>query len=55
VDADAGTVRIGDDRELPYDTLVYALGGVAGTSAVRGLRNIHVRSCAKPSRPPMTL
>ncbi|MFF4402697.1 NAD(P)/FAD-dependent oxidoreductase [Streptomyces sp. NPDC001480] len=36
VDADAKTVRIDDDRELPYDTLVYGLGGVAGTSAVPG-------------------
>ncbi|MGW7256785.1 NAD(P)/FAD-dependent oxidoreductase [Streptomyces sp. NPDC054834] len=36
VDADARTVRIDDDRELPYDTLVYGLGGVAGTSAVPG-------------------
>ena len=36
VDADAKTVRIDDDRVLPYDTLVYGLGGVAGTSAVPG-------------------
>ncbi|MFD5452546.1 NAD(P)/FAD-dependent oxidoreductase [Streptomyces sp. NPDC003470] len=36
VDADARTVRIDDDRVLPYDTLVYALGGVADTAAVPG-------------------
>ncbi|MEU7890200.1 FAD-dependent oxidoreductase [Microbispora bryophytorum] len=36
VDANAKTVRIDDERVLPYDTLVYALGGVADTSAVPG-------------------
>ncbi|WP_037671072.1 NAD(P)/FAD-dependent oxidoreductase [Streptomyces griseus] len=36
VDANARTVRIDDDRVLHYDTLVYALGGVADTSAVPG-------------------
>ncbi|MGW0951516.1 NAD(P)/FAD-dependent oxidoreductase [Streptomyces sp. NPDC002545] len=36
VDADAKTVRIDDDRVLPYDTLVYGLGSVADTSAVPG-------------------
>lgn len=36
VDTDARTVRIDDDRVLPYDTLVYGLGGVADTSAVPG-------------------
>ncbi len=36
VDADARTVRIDDGRVLPYDTLVYGLGGVADTSAVPG-------------------
>ncbi|MFI2380331.1 NAD(P)/FAD-dependent oxidoreductase [Streptomyces sp. NPDC018964] len=36
VDADARTVRIDDDQVLPYDTLVYGLGGVADTSAVPG-------------------
>ncbi|MEW2157147.1 FAD-dependent oxidoreductase [Streptomyces sp. NPDC007189] len=36
VDADAKTVRIDDDRVLPYDTLVYGLGGLADTSAVPG-------------------
>ncbi|MFE4052976.1 NAD(P)/FAD-dependent oxidoreductase [Streptomyces sp. YIM B13518] len=36
VDPDARTVRIDDDRTLPYDTLVYGLGGVAGTAAVPG-------------------
>ena len=36
VDAAARTVRIDDDRELAYDTLVYGLGGVADTSAVPG-------------------
>ncbi|SPE53691.1 NADH dehydrogenase-like protein [Streptomyces netropsis] len=36
VDADAKTVRIDDDRVLPYDTLVYGLGGAPDTSAVPG-------------------
>ncbi|MFH8935397.1 NAD(P)/FAD-dependent oxidoreductase [Streptomyces griseosporeus] len=36
VDPDAKTVRIDDDRELSYDTLVYGLGGVADTAAVPG-------------------
>ncbi|NED11815.1 FAD-dependent oxidoreductase [Streptomyces sp. SID9124] len=36
VDAAARTVRVDDDRVLPYDTLVYALGGVADTSGVPG-------------------
>lgn len=39
VDAQARTVRVDDDRVLPYDTLVYALGGVADTSAVPGAEN----------------
>jgi NADH:ubiquinone reductase (H+-translocating) len=39
VDADARTVRIDDDRVLPYDTLVYGLGGVADTSAVPGAQD----------------
>ncbi|WP_051813022.1 NAD(P)/FAD-dependent oxidoreductase [Kitasatospora sp. MBT63] len=37
VDADARTVRIDDDRVLPYDTLVYGLGGVADTASVPGV------------------
>ncbi|MCF6525269.1 NAD(P)/FAD-dependent oxidoreductase [Streptomyces sp. JJ36] len=36
VDADARTVRVDDARTLPYDTLVYALGGAADTAAVPG-------------------
>ncbi len=36
IDAQTRTVRIDDDRELPYDTLVYALGGVADTVTVPG-------------------
>ncbi|MFC9975787.1 NAD(P)/FAD-dependent oxidoreductase [Spirillospora sp. NPDC127200] len=36
VDTDARTVRIDDERELAYDTLVYGLGGAADTSAVPG-------------------
>ncbi|MFG2330313.1 NAD(P)/FAD-dependent oxidoreductase [Streptomyces sp. NPDC048604] len=36
VDADARTVLVDDGRVLPYDTLVYGLGGVADTSAVPG-------------------
>ncbi|MFD5316149.1 NAD(P)/FAD-dependent oxidoreductase [Streptomyces sp. NPDC127098] len=38
VDADARTVRVDDERVLRYDTLVYALGGVADTAAVPGAR-----------------
>ncbi|TQS23082.1 NAD(P)/FAD-dependent oxidoreductase [Microbispora sp. KK1-11] len=39
VDVDAKTVRIDDERVLPYDTLVYALGGVADTAAVPGVED----------------
>ncbi|MER7988853.1 FAD-dependent oxidoreductase [Streptomyces noursei] len=39
VDADARTVRIDDVRLLRYDTLVYALGGTADTSAVPGVED----------------
>lgn len=42
VDADARTVRIDDDRELPYDRLVYGLGGVAG-QAPGGHHRRHAR------------
>ncbi|WP_432927880.1 NAD(P)/FAD-dependent oxidoreductase [Microbispora sp. CA-135349] len=37
--ADARTVRIDDERVLSYDTLVYALGGVADTPAVPGVED----------------
>ncbi|MFC1401429.1 MULTISPECIES: NAD(P)/FAD-dependent oxidoreductase [Streptacidiphilus] len=37
VDATAHTVRIDDERTLPYDTLVYALGSVADTETVPGV------------------
>ncbi|MFG2594910.1 NAD(P)/FAD-dependent oxidoreductase [Streptomyces sp. NPDC048462] len=37
VDAEAKTVRIDDDRDLAYDTLVYGLGSVADTVAVPGV------------------
>ncbi|NUP64317.1 MAG: FAD-dependent oxidoreductase [Nonomuraea sp.] len=37
IDADAKIVRIDDDRVLPYDTLVYGLGGVADTVTVPGV------------------
>ena len=36
IDVNARTVRIDDQRVLSFDTLVYALGGVAGTAAVPG-------------------
>ncbi|MFG3100256.1 NAD(P)/FAD-dependent oxidoreductase [Streptomyces sp. NPDC048182] len=36
VDAGARTVRVDDTQELPYDSLVYALGGVPDVSAVPG-------------------
>ncbi|MFD7700860.1 NAD(P)/FAD-dependent oxidoreductase [Streptomyces caelestis] len=36
LDPAARTVRIDDDRVLPYDTLVYGLGAVADTAAVPG-------------------
>ncbi|MEV6227362.1 FAD-dependent oxidoreductase [Saccharopolyspora shandongensis] len=39
VDAAAKTVRIDDDQVLHYDTLVYALGSVADTSAVPGVED----------------
>ncbi|ROQ63708.1 NADH dehydrogenase FAD-containing subunit [Streptomyces sp. 840.1] len=37
VDAEAKTVRIDDDRDLAYDTLVYGLGSVADTVSVPGV------------------
>lgn len=37
LDVRAKTVRIDDDRVLPYDTLVYGLGSVADTAAVPGV------------------
>ncbi|MEU0598179.1 FAD-dependent oxidoreductase [Streptomyces sp. NPDC006393] len=37
VDARTRTVRVDDERVLPYDTLVYGLGGVADTAAVPGV------------------
>ncbi|MGI5489966.1 NAD(P)/FAD-dependent oxidoreductase [Microtetraspora malaysiensis] len=39
VDADAKTVRIDDEYVLPYDTLVYGLGGVADTATVQGVED----------------
>jgi NADH:quinone reductase (non-electrogenic) len=36
IDAAARTVRVDDERVLPYDRLVFALGGVADTGAVPG-------------------
>jgi NADH dehydrogenase FAD-containing subunit len=36
IDADARQIRVDDERVLPYDTLVYALGGTADTGAVPG-------------------
>ncbi|MFC3890681.1 NAD(P)/FAD-dependent oxidoreductase [Lentzea rhizosphaerae] len=36
IDAAAHTVRVDDEQVLEYDTLVYALGGVADTAAVPG-------------------
>ncbi|BCJ26307.1 NAD(P)/FAD-dependent oxidoreductase [Actinocatenispora sera] len=36
LDPAARTVRLDDERELGYDTLVYALGGVADTTGVPG-------------------
>jgi NADH:ubiquinone reductase (H+-translocating) len=36
IDLTARTVRIDDEREIGYDTLVYALGGSADTAAVPG-------------------
>jgi NADH dehydrogenase len=37
VDVDAQTVRVDDERDIAYDTLVYALGGVADTTGVPGV------------------
>jgi NADH:ubiquinone reductase (H+-translocating) len=39
LDPDAQAVRIDDERVLPYDTLVYALGGVADTAVVPGVED----------------
>ncbi|MEV6261116.1 FAD-dependent oxidoreductase [Streptomyces sp. NPDC051784] len=39
VDADARTVRVDDEQVLHYDTLVYALGGVADTVSVPGVED----------------
>jgi NADH dehydrogenase FAD-containing subunit len=39
LDTATRTVRIDDDRELRYDTLVYALGTVAETAAVPGVED----------------
>jgi NADH dehydrogenase len=39
IDAEARTVRIDDERVLGYDTLVYALGGVADTARIPGAAN----------------
>ncbi|MEV5507905.1 NAD(P)/FAD-dependent oxidoreductase [Streptomyces orinoci] len=36
LNTEARTVRIDDDHDLPYDTLVYALGGVTDTVSVPG-------------------
>ncbi|HYQ69818.1 NAD(P)/FAD-dependent oxidoreductase [Actinophytocola sp.] len=36
VDVDTRTVRVDDERDIAYDTLVHALGGVADTTAVPG-------------------
>jgi NADH:quinone reductase (non-electrogenic) len=36
VDVDTRTVRVDDERDIAYDTLVYALGGVADTTGVPG-------------------
>lgn len=37
VDPDARTVRVDDERVIEYDTLVYALGGVADSHGVPGV------------------
>lgn len=37
VDPDAQTVRVDDERVIDYDTLVYALGGVADAGGVPGV------------------
>jgi NADH dehydrogenase len=37
VDPDARTVRVDDERVVEYDTLVYALGGVADSGGVPGV------------------
>ena len=39
LDPDAEAVRVDDERVLAYDTLVYALGGVADTAAVPGVED----------------
>ena len=42
IDADAQTVRIDDEFELTYDTLVYALGSVADTESMPGVDRVRL-------------
>ncbi|MDQ0381690.1 NAD(P)/FAD-dependent oxidoreductase [Amycolatopsis thermophila] len=47
VDLGASTVRIDDERVLPYDTLVYALGGVADTTVPGAADHAHTLDSAE--------
>ncbi|UQS24949.1 FAD-dependent oxidoreductase [Amycolatopsis thermalba] len=47
LDPDTRTVRVDDDRVLHYDTLVYALGGVADTVTVPGVEE-HAHTLNSP-------
>ncbi|AIJ23551.1 FAD-dependent oxidoreductase [Amycolatopsis methanolica] len=47
LDPDTRTVRVDDDRVLHYDTLVYALGGVADTVTVPGVEE-HAQTLNSP-------
>lgn len=47
LDPDTRTVRVDDDRVLHYDTLVYALGGVADTVTVPGVEE-HAQALNSP-------
>ena len=44
IDADAQNVRIDDEYELHYDTLVYALGSVADTESRSRCRRIRLHA-----------
>ncbi|MEU0465126.1 FAD-dependent oxidoreductase [Amycolatopsis sp. NPDC006131] len=47
LDPDTRTVRVDDDRVLRYDTLVYALGGVADSVTVPGVEE-HAHTLNRP-------
>jgi NADH dehydrogenase FAD-containing subunit len=50
VDASAHRVRVDDARDLGYDTLVYALGGVADTSTPGAVDHAYVLNSEQDAR-----